>query len=88
MSGNNASPLGMPPDSERVLPMNILEEDLNILEAQFDGKLSRETFLLLGTSHLLIVENLMSSASPKIVSTCGYSNSLTQATSSTEELVS
>ena len=88
MSGNNASPLGMPPDSERVLLMNILEEDLDILEAQFDGKLSRETFLLLGISHLLIVENLMSSTSPKLVSTCGYSTSSTQATSSTEEAVS
>lgn len=41
MSGNNSSPLGMPADGERVLLMNILEEDLNTLEAQFDGKLSR-----------------------------------------------
>jgi hypothetical protein len=68
--------------------MNILEEDLDILEAQFDGKLSGETLLLLGISHLLIVENLMSSTSPKLVSTCGYSTSSTQATSSTEEAVS
>jgi hypothetical protein len=88
MSDNNASPLGMPPDSERVLLMNVLEEDLNTLEAQFDGKLSRESLLLLGISHLLIAENLMSSTSSKLVSTCGYSTSLTQPTSSTEEAVS
>ena len=42
MSGNNASPLGMPEDGERVLLMNVLEEDLNTIEAQFSGKLSRE----------------------------------------------
>ena len=88
MSGNNASPLGMPPDSERVLLMNVLEEDLNTLEVQFDGKLSRESLLLLGISHLLIVENFMSSTSSKLVSTCEYSTSLTQPTSSTEEAVS
>jgi hypothetical protein len=42
MSGDNSSPLGMPADGERVLLMNVLEEDLNTLEAQFRGKLSRE----------------------------------------------
>jgi len=43
MSGNTANPLGMPEDGERVLLMNVLEEDLNTLEAQFNGKLSRES---------------------------------------------
>jgi hypothetical protein len=42
MSGNNSSPLGMPADGERVLLMNVLEDDLDTLEAQFSGKLSRE----------------------------------------------
>jgi hypothetical protein len=42
MSGTNSSPLGMPEDGERVLWMNFLEEDLNILEAHFNGKLSHE----------------------------------------------
>ncbi|KAE9369652.1 hypothetical protein N431DRAFT_427821 [Stipitochalara longipes BDJ] len=41
MSGNNASPLGMPADGDRVLLMNVLEQDLNTIEAQFDGKLSQ-----------------------------------------------
>lgn len=45
MSGNNSSPLGMPADGERVLLMNLLEEELNTLEAQFAGKLSRESSL-------------------------------------------
>jgi hypothetical protein len=42
MSGNNSSPLGMPADGERMLLMNVLEEDLNTLEAQFSGRISRE----------------------------------------------
>ena len=43
MSGNLSSPLGMPADGERVLLMNVLEDDLDTLEAQFSGKLSRES---------------------------------------------
>lgn len=42
MSGDNSSPLGMPADCERGLLMNVLEEELNTLEAHFRGKLSRE----------------------------------------------
>jgi hypothetical protein len=45
MSGNNASQLGMPADGDRVLLMNVLEEDLNTMEAQFAGKLSRKLHL-------------------------------------------
>jgi len=44
MSGNMSSPLGLPADSERVLLMNLLEEDLDALEATLIGKLSRQSF--------------------------------------------
>jgi hypothetical protein len=44
MSANVCDPLGLPPDSQHPLMMKVLEHDLNTLEGQIFGKLSRKIF--------------------------------------------
>ncbi len=91
MSGNNSSSLGIPADSERVLLMNLLEEELNTLEAESNEKLSRKLPLpnTPWTSlniFSLTIQKLMSFAYSNIVSTCGHSIFLIRHTSNTGEL--
>jgi len=43
MSGNASDPLGLPSDSERYMMMNLLNKELDMMEAKFQHQLSSKS---------------------------------------------